>query len=135
MLHTINGNGNARSPGERGVSVAHRKDSKHQRAAKAGIVYDRHLPYLPTLRELALAYGVSVTLINRARKLPTDELLAVAAGHIGLPPVEPAQRAMLPTTPAPTLSDDATLYDVVRIAGVERILNDVAAAVEREASQ
>jgi len=88
---TSNGNGAARPRVERGRSVAHRKDSKAQRAAKAAAVYRGDVVYRPTRRELSFSYGVSAGMIDRARALSVEQRQAVAGGPAKLPPLNNGQ--------------------------------------------
>jgi hypothetical protein len=124
-----NSNGVARpSKVERGISLAHRKDTKQQRAAKAADIYDGLGVYQPTQAELAWIYEVSVTLINRARQLLPEQRKRVAQGRASLP--RPGQRhALLPKTNG-TSADEQALFNIIATVGVEKALR-IAAAVEQ----
>jgi hypothetical protein len=125
---TGNGNGTASPQVERGASLAHRKSSKPQRAVAAANIYDGLTVYQPTQRELAGIYGVSVSLINRARQLSPERRKAIVQGRIGLPPL-PATRLALPAPKHVEKMGEADLVNLVRRIGVNRVL-EAAVAVE-----
>ena len=125
-----NGNGAARpSKVERGISLAHRKDTKQQRAAKAADVYDGRANYQPTQAELAWIYEVSVTLINRARQILPDQRERVAQGRASLPRLG-YRPALLKRKTNGTSADDQALFNIIATVGVEKALT-IAAAVEQ----
>ena len=129
-MGTLEANGAARPKIERGVSVAHRQDTKQQKAARAANVSDGLARYQPTDVELARLYGVSVTLINRAKQLLPEAREAVAEGRAHLPqPVRVLTLAKPAAGNGQTIAD-AVVFDVVRKAGIERVLT-IAAAVEQ----
>jgi hypothetical protein len=125
-----NGNGTKRSRVERGVSLAHRRDSKSQRAAKAAEVYDGGT-YQPTLRELSILYGVSMSTIHRARQLSPEMRHAVAVGRAKLPLPTRQLTLALPESTGNGKMDDV-LFKIVRRVGIEKMLS-VAAAVQAAA--
>jgi hypothetical protein len=123
-----NGNGTASPPRvERGKSVAHRQDTKQQRAAKAAFVADGLVPYQPTQVELARSYQVSVTLINRARRLPPDQRKRVAQGRARLP--HPNHTLVLPKLNGNgTEIPDSELVSIAQRVGADRMLAAAVAA-------
>jgi hypothetical protein len=134
---TGNGNGAARPPRvEHGHSLAHRHLNKHQRAVIAADVEDGLAVYQPSRQELRQLLKVNAEYIRRARQLTPGQRRAILAGRnrhhpaISSPPV----RTLALPKPAETNGNgklpDATLFDIVRNEGIERILN-VAATVEQ----
>src|SRR5205809_5705270 len=65
---TSNGNGTARPP-VRGASLVHRKLTKSQLAVLVANIDDGVYPYQPTQSELAKALGVSVPMVQLAKRL------------------------------------------------------------------
>jgi hypothetical protein len=131
---TSNGNGTAR-PVERGRSVAHRKDSKQQRAAKAAAVYAGQVTYWPTRRELSLLYRVSGGMIDRARALSIEKRQAVAEGRAKFPRLNNGQSQLAPSKPPSAGNgklNDTALFTIVRNAGIEPVLA-IASALEQAA--
>jgi hypothetical protein len=122
-------NGTASPPRvERGKSLAHRTlATKAQRAVKAANVYDGLTVFQPTQVELARIYGVSVSLIMRARQLSLEQRKRVALGLASLP--RPAQY-LAPLKTSGASVDERSLYDLIANVGVEKVLT-IAAAVDQ----
>jgi hypothetical protein len=83
--------------------------------------------------QLARLFGVSVNYIKAARKLPPGKRKAVAKGDdwVSFSTLlhPPAQLAL----PAPKVVTDEALEQMIRVAGIERMLN-IAIAVETHAT-
>jgi hypothetical protein len=132
-MYTVNGTGGstatARTISGRGLS--HRRLDARQRAAIAADVLAGLAVIKPTARQVADMFGVSVAYIGIAKQLSPAKRRAIASGKDSTSFVAllnpPAERLALP---APTASiDDATLANVVQLAGIDRVL---AAAVSVE---
>jgi len=88
--------------------------------------------YEPTQRELSLLYGVSVSSINRATQLSAEQRPAVAAEQAKLPAPVARPLALPKPNGNGNLMDDATLFVIVRNAGVDKVLS-IAAQVDQAA--
>jgi hypothetical protein len=131
MALSINGNVHATPLRvERAAGLALRKLTKSQRAVRAANTYDGIAVVQPTRSQLALMFGVSHGYIDRARKLSPEKRQAVLAGRIGLSRITPPTRRPKSGNGSAAINDD-TLTDMVRAAGIEKVLA-IAATVERE---
>jgi hypothetical protein len=141
--HSTNGNGGAVTilpPTPKvitGQSLAHRELDKRQRAVLAADMFDGTVPFRPTQAQSALICGVSVTYVTAARKLSPGERSAILQGYDVtrfadlLRPPRQLSLAM-PVLPTVKVLPDSVLENLIRSAGIERVL-DIAAAVERAA--
>lgn len=116
-------------------SLLHQRASKAARACNAADVVDG-LAILqnPTLRLAAVAHGVSLGSVARARQLTPEQRQAVRQGKrpLVLPrtPAAPPVPTIVPTTPlAPpvTMGVEKLLAAIVEKIGVEGVLNMLAA--------
>jgi hypothetical protein len=130
--HAANGNGHAALKVERGASLAKRKLSKSQRAVIGANIADGLVAYQPTRLAIAADLGVSAVYVARAQRLTPEQRRMVREGRIGLNRIKPSTRRACSNGVA--LIDDITLTEMVRAAGIERVLT-VASAVERELRQ
>jgi hypothetical protein len=132
-----NGNGAARPVVVvRGRSLALRtKLTKTERALLAADVYDGTKRYQPTRRELAVLFGVSGNMIDRARRLTAEQRQLITNGWVSsLAYFDPWPRPLALPKPAPTVEinsiiDDETIRTMTAAAGVDRVV-DIAAALE-----
>jgi hypothetical protein len=108
--------------------MAHRtKLSKSQRAVVAANIDDGIAAYQPTRVELAKIIGVSLPMIQRAKRLSPLARQQVMSGLVKLGFFDRQKMRALPK-PAPA-NDDEALRDIIRRCGVNHVV-DIAAAIE-----
>jgi hypothetical protein len=117
-----------------GAGLANRYLDKRQRACLVADVIDGAVTFIPSQKQLADIFGVSVPYIELARKLPVGKRIAILRG---LDPVSFAellrpQRQLRLKLPAPMCASvtNLQLEHVIRTVGIERAL-EAAVAVER----
>jgi hypothetical protein len=109
--------------------LIHQRLSKSQLAAKLAGVLEGDTDLEPTARQLAEWFGVNEGYIRVARAMSPEKRKAVASGKDATSfgaLLNPFKQLALP---APKSIDDSTLVDIVRTAGIDRVL---AAAVSVE---
>jgi hypothetical protein len=138
-LHSRNGNGGAvlLPPTPQvltGQSLVHRLLDKRQRAVLAAGVSDGLVRFVPSQKQLADIFGVSIPYIELARRLSPDKRAAIVRGwdSTSFAKLLRPQRQLRLKLPAPNCASitNLQLEHVIRAAGVERVL-DAAVAVER----
>jgi hypothetical protein len=134
-LHSHNGNGGAviLPPPTRtiyGRSLAHRQLDKRERAILAADVIDGLARIVPTQAQVAAMFGVSVPYVQIARDLSPGKRAAILHGRDPTSFAKLARPSRQLTLPVVTEIPNSVLENLIRSAGIERVL-DVAAAVER----
>jgi hypothetical protein len=138
--HSKNGNGGAVTilpPTTKvitGVSVAHRQLDARQLAVLAADVADRLATFIPSQQQLARIFGVSVPYIRAAQKLSPSRRAAILRGEDSTSFAElmnpPRQLSLAgPVIPDMKMIPDTVLENIIRVTGVERVL-EIACAVE-----
>lgn len=117
----------------RGHSLAHRQLTKQQRAVLAADVIDGLAAFVPSHKEVATLFHVSQPYVDAARKLRPGQRAAILNGRVTPFPslVHPQHQLSLagPVIPNLKVITDADLENMVRNAGIERVL-EAACAVE-----
>jgi hypothetical protein len=118
----------------RGHSLAHCQLTKQQRAVLAADVIDGLAAFVPSHKEVATIFGVSTPYINVARRLSAGKRTAILRGWDPVSFTElmnpPRQVSLVgPVIPNMKVITDADLENLVRNAGIERVL-EAACAVE-----
>ncbi len=125
MLNTTkNGHGAMTVPTIKGAGVGNRRATKSQRAALAAAILMGDVNFKFTVSQLALIIGVNPVYIWLAAQLPRAKRDAIATGKD-----KTSFSTMLKSPKAPKPVTDEVLTNIVRVAGVDRILT-VAAAVD-----
>jgi hypothetical protein len=116
-----------------GAGLANRHLDKRQRAVLVADVLDGVVTFTPTMAQLASIFGVSVTYVELARKLPIGRRSAILRGWdlVSFAQLMPRRSAMLPAliTDEKAEIPDCVLENLARAVGTERML---AAAVAVE---
>jgi hypothetical protein len=142
MMNTMNGNGSATTaapPVVTGASLVHRHLDKRQKAVLAANVVDGLARFVPTNRQIADIFGVSVAYIDVARRLSPSKRNAILGGRDSTSFVSLLNGRRQPVLLVPrSVSNgreqvDPVLIDMIRAVGVERIL-DAAVVVEHTPS-
>ena len=107
-----------------GASLVHRKLTPQQRAVLVADVLDGHARYVPTQKELAGSFGVSVAYVIAARGLSPSTRKAVLDGYDSYSLIDllNGHKCRREALPIPQTIDDAMLTNMIRIVGVERTL-------------
>ena len=129
MLNTLKPTINASAPRVvRGVSLAHRKLTLHQKAVVLANILDGLTIYQPSEQDLVRLFGVSAQYIQNARRLTPDQrqvVLEYTARH----PAISARPKPKPKNGNGHL-DDSELFRTIANVGIDRALN-VAAKVDQ----
>ena len=137
---TSNGNGAAR-PTVSGRSMAHRL-SASQRAVLVANIDDGIVSYQPTQAALAKDFGVSVPMVQKAKRLSPLARQHVLSGEVTVGfYAKQAPRPALPKSDGVEITDikvidvavlaanDAIIREIITVRGVDAVI-DIAAAIE-----
>jgi len=133
VQNTVNGNGAAR-PLVRGASLVHRtKLSQGQRAVLVADIDDGVAKYQPTQSELAKAIGVSLGMVQRAKRLSPLARQRVMSGEVTVGHYTPKVIKLDP--PAVKILDATAIEDEMLRAVCRKRVTDyvlsIAAEVEK----
>jgi hypothetical protein len=118
-----------------GASLSHRQLDARQRACQAANIIDGLVMFIPTRRQVADALNVSPAYIAIAQKLSPSQRIAILRGWDPVSFTELMNRPRQLSLAGPVIPDmkvitDADLENMVRNAGIERVL-EAAVQVER----